>query len=170
MASKQSHTGKLHEPAPRACVHCPWRRSNQGKRHPHGWYSKKNLSALWSQLRRGELMSCHPTDPGNVVPENCANRPAPLDAETRECAGVLVLVEREMFTFNRMVGEAAKDVGVALKRYRKERPSGLTRTGILENAMRIAYGGVPLLGKCALPALDLDDADVHYPPLGEWKK
>lgn len=55
--------------APHACSACPWRLANQGKRHPDGWYAKANLSRLWSRLRRGEAMSCHPSDPNNEVSE-----------------------------------------------------------------------------------------------------
>lgn len=49
------------------CAQCPWRTSNQGKRHPDGWYTKANLRRLWAGLRRGERMTCHPTDPANPV-------------------------------------------------------------------------------------------------------
>ena len=56
------------------CQACPWRVENHGKRHPDGWYTKANLRRLWSGIRRGEEMSCHPTDPSNPVSERAQER------------------------------------------------------------------------------------------------
>ena len=78
------------------CAACPWRKSNQGKPHPHGWYTKKNLERLWAGLRSGEApgMTCHPTDLNNEVPEG--HRAPPETVEAKECAGALILVIREL--------------------------------------------------------------------------
>src|ERR1043165_821080 len=89
-----------------ACLSCPWRVANQGKRVAGGWYSKANLRRLWGGMRRGERMSCHPTDPriGIEHPgEGPAGfRPAPEEAEPRECAGAVAPVRRELLIFDRI--------------------------------------------------------------------
>jgi hypothetical protein len=33
-----------------------------------GWYTKANLQRLWAGMRRGEDMTCHPTDPDKPGP------------------------------------------------------------------------------------------------------
>lgn len=45
------------------CLACPWGTANRSRPTPGGWYSRRNLDRLWSGLRRGARMSCHPTDP-----------------------------------------------------------------------------------------------------------
>lgn len=135
------------------CAACPWRASNQGKPHPHGWYSKKNLRRLWAGLRSGKApgMTCHPTDPDNEVPEG--HRPAPEGNDARECAGALILVQRELKLLE-------KDP----KGYLKARPGGLTKAGLHWWAIaRCFYAGTPLGGP-SIPVLK-DDPDIRFTPI-----
>jgi hypothetical protein len=78
------------------CDACPWRLSNQSRHTPGGWYSKKNLRRLWAGLRTGEApgMTCHPTDKNNPLPPDA--RPVPDGVKRHECAGSLLLVQREL--------------------------------------------------------------------------
>ena len=72
------------------CPRCPWRIANHGKRTPGGFYTKKNLQRLWSQVRRGlKPQSCHMTDPSH--PDHVAAG-APLSAQVHECPGSVALV------------------------------------------------------------------------------
>jgi hypothetical protein len=45
-------------------------------------------------------MSCHPTGPSDPVPAGV--RPAPPDAATLECAGSLILRQRDLMRFQRL--------------------------------------------------------------------
>lgn len=118
------------------CAACPWRTANHGKRHPGSWYTKGNRRRLWSGLRAGEMMSCHPTDPGNPVPEGL---PAPADGTTiKECAGAHVLLQRELAIFTALC--ARMDVADAYRRYTELRRRGITRVGL----MRYMVRGTPL--------------------------
>jgi hypothetical protein len=137
------------------CRACPWRLSNQGKRHPDGWYTKSNLARLWVGLRRGESMSCHPTDPTNPVSDKAVAagyRPAPDSAEVRECVGAAILQQREVH----LLGEA-----LDLPTYRKARPRGLTREGLAQLVARLAFGGT-ILGGPAMARPDLNHPDVGH--------
>jgi len=128
----------LREAAESPCVHCPWRTSNQGKRHPDGWYAKKNLRRLWAGLRRGESMSCHPTDPRNDVSEEAkraGSRSAPETAVTRECTGALILQQRELALLQ-------DPYSTNVARYRRARRGGLTRMGIARLVNRLIFGHV----------------------------
>jgi hypothetical protein len=150
------------EPGP--CRACPWRVSNQGTRHPDGWYTARNLARLWGGLRNGEDMSCHPTDPDNPVSERAAAagyRPAPGDARKRECVGAAILKQREF-----MLLQEVHDAD--LRAYRAARPRGLTRGGLLVLLERALFGGTPLSGP-VMPLPNLDEPDVHYAPLGQWE-
>lgn len=149
---------------PVPCQACPWRLANQGKRHPDGWYTKANLQRLWAGLRRGEDMSCHPTDPANEVSEAAqaaGYRPAPEHAKTRECVGAAILKGREAMVLQ-------TDYDSDITRYRRGRPRGLTRDGVVALIGRYVFGGTALGGR-PLPKPDLDNAEVGYEPLGEWK-
>lgn len=128
------------------CAQCPWRTENQGKRHPDGWYTKANRTRLWSKLRRGEAMTCHPTDPTNPIPEGA--RAVPDGTTTRECTGAIILQQREVMV--------VQDMEVDMKRYRRERPRGMTREGFGEILARAVFGGVPVIGgqKMTLPDLN----------------
>lgn len=141
------------------CSACPWRASNHGKRHPDGWYTKANLRRLWAGLRRGERMTCHPTDPANPVPDGA--RPVPDGTATRECTGALVLVQREL--------QRVQDVFAAdgsLADYRRAHPRGLTNDGVMvhvANLVAVFPGDLPM----AKP--DLNDDDVSHPDLVPWE-
>lgn len=151
---------------PKPCAACPWRLENQGTPHPHGWYTKKNLAFLWSRLRRGEAMSCHPTDPGNPVPEGW--KVVPADRVPHECAGALVLMQREVMNFSAIV-KADPERSDALQVYRRLHSKGLTRDGLAEIVSREAFRGVPLLGGVDMTKPNLNDVEMGYPPLGIWE-
>jgi hypothetical protein len=155
------------------CAACPWRASNQGKRHPDGWYTKANLRRLWAKLRAGENMTCHPTDRDNPVSPRAVAagyRVAGEHAKTRECMGSVILQQRE-FTY------LQDDCAVDLARYRREHPRGLTQAGVLAMVHRAMFGGAAdsvreALGHEgiteAMPAPNLNEPDVAYAPLGNW--
>jgi len=139
--------------APTACSACPWRKSNQGKPHPHNWYAQSNLDRLWRGLRTGEApgMSCHPTDARNEVPDG--HRAAPDGSIMHECAGSLLLVQREL--------TEAQRVGV--ESYPKRMPflskSGLRWWGLA----RVVFAGTPVGGP-PMPVID-EDPDIYYAPI-----
>lgn len=137
------------------CKDCPWRTSNQGKSHPGHWYTKANLSRLWARLRRGESMSCHPTDPSNPLPPGF--EPLPDGVETHECTGGLIVQQREMMAFQ---CECRSD----LKTYRAQRSSGMTREGLLSLVERAMFGGT-CFGGTAMSKPDLNEPDVQHPRL-----
>lgn len=149
---------------PHPCADCPWRVSNRGRRNKHGFYTKINLRRLWTGLREGERMTCHPTDPDMAEFEGYEE--TAVRQRTHECAGALTLVQRELAIFAHCVKQAeavgAKD---GLKRYRKLRPRGLTRNGIAAHvAAAIRYPGT-------LEARVMDlraNLDIEHEPLGPW--
>lgn len=115
------------------CAQCPWRIANHGKRTPGGFYTKKNLQRLWSQVRRGlHPQSCHMTDPSH--PDHVAAGAA-LSAQVHECPGSVALVAREVEKLNALQGD--------FKAYRKETPKGLTRSGVFYWLDRYLFGGTP---------------------------
>lgn len=147
------------------CVHCPFRLSNQGTRHPDGWYTKANLGRLWAKLRRGDDMSCHPTDPSNPVSERAqaaGYKPAPAGSEVMECIGAHIVRQRE---FVLLTDEYDADI----RRYRAARPFGLTRDGIAALVARAMFGGIPMISGRKMPLPNLNEPDVGHTPLGEWK-
>lgn len=146
------------------CVPCPWRTANQGKRHPAGWYTKANLRRLWAGLRRGEDMSCHPTDPRNPVP--AGTRPVPEKATTLECAGSLILKQRELKRFQRLVLD--NPGGDPFKLYRQQHPRGLTRAGLLAVVQRAMFGGMPVIGGLEMTRPNLNEPGVSGPDLPDW--
>src|SRR5690349_1270948 len=108
---------------PSPCSHCPWRTENHGKPHPDGWYTAANRKRLWAKLRRGESMSCHPTDPENPVSEKARAAGAVVAKEgsqVRECIGAIVLQQREVMRF-----QAQPDA------YLKLHSNGMTRRGLI---------------------------------------
>lgn len=147
-----------------ACGACPWRLANQGVPHPGGWYTKANLRRLWNGLRRGVRMSCHPTDPDMTWSDCSCHEPPPPGTATRECAGALILIQREMAHL-----QVVLEAGGSFADYQREHPMGLTKRGAATHANAMLFGGVPFVGgglQMAQP--DLDDDGVGYPPLGEW--
>lgn len=157
-------------PLPRACSHCPWRLSNQGTPHPHGFYRAANLRRLWTGLRTGQApgMTCHPTDPRMVEWEGYEDT---ADREvTNECAGATALVLREVMRFQALTFEvdAEKDAGArtqhgeALRRYKAAQPRGLTKAALADAVWRY------LTGKAIPSAQLVNDPTVGYAPLGVW--
>lgn len=118
------------------CAVCPWRTANQGQPHPGGWYTRANLRRLWSKLRRGDMMTCHATDPTNPVPDGY--RAVPAGTTTRECTGALIVQQREVMRL-----QAHLEAGGTIGSYRRASPMGLTKAGAIEivgNAL-ITYPG-----------------------------
>jgi hypothetical protein len=152
---------------PRPCPACPWRAANQGRRHPGHWYTQANLRRLWAGLRSGEDMSCHPTDPGNPVPEGMKG--APRGARVLECAGAHILRQREFMRFQHiLLREAHDDLSTGLRLYRERHPRGLTKAGIMAIVARHVFGSVPLLGSGVLPHPDLREPGITGPGLVPW--
>lgn len=140
------------------CLACPWRTSNHGKRHPDGWYTRRNQDRLWTGLRNGDAMSCHPTDPGNeVTPAAQAKgyRPAPAAAEPLECRGAIILQQRELH----LLGQ---NFGGNYRHYRQARPGGLTRAGASALILRLAFGGVPVIGGAPMGRPNLNAPVSHH--------
>lgn len=132
----------------KACEQCPWRLSNQGKRHFGGFYTKKNLTRLWNQIRNGGgQQSCHLTDPRH--PDHIQSGCKTKDIEaTQECPGSIILVQRELMQLDSIKN---------FEKYRK-RKRGLTKRGIVYWAFeRLTMGGTPLGGP-KLPPIQDDDA------------
>ena len=75
-----------------------------------------NIRRLWAGMRRGEHMTCHPTDPHNPVIEKALAKgiqPAPESARTIQCIGAVILQQREWMVFQDVYGGN-------LARYRRE--------------------------------------------------
>ena len=151
------------ECAPEACAACPWRVSNKGKPSPvvdnqaYGWYTQANLRRLWQGVKRGEIMTCHPTD---HTMRQANGKFIDQDVQTRECTGSVILQQREMQTL--------QDVSHHIKVYRQTRRFGLTRIGIETIITRLLYARVPLADVVPMGKPNLNDSDVQYAPLGEW--
>ena len=140
---------------PQPCSECPWRIQNQEKEHPHGFYDAKNLKRLWKAISDGYRMSCHPTDPRMAEfagYESCEQRET-----THECAGALVLQQREVMLFQ----EIAKTETKALAAYKKQRPNGMTQHGLLSVVERAVFPGWP--GEVEMRRdLDLGNKELGY--------
>lgn len=145
----------------KACSQCPWRLSNQGKPHPFGFYTRKNLTRLWGQVRGGgKRQSCHLTDPSH--PDHVAAGCKP-GASVRECPGSVLLVLREV----RSMADEQSYIGEGAVRAYLERRGrkGLSKEGILYWLLsRIQLGGVPLVGGPSMPEVE-EDEGVGLP---EW--
>ena len=159
--------GKVQPCQEEPCAACPWRVSNRGKPSPKvegerfGWYTPQNLKRLWGGLREGDPMTCHPTDPamrqangGYVKPETV----------TYECTGATILQQREF-----QIAEDYLRGKKTINDYRRERPKGLSKTGIRAIAERLIFGGVPMIGGAKMGRPDLNQEDVQYAPLGVWE-
>lgn len=139
------------------CAQCPWRKSNHGKPHKFGFYTKANLRRLWNQIRGGgKPQSCHLTDPSH--PDHGA-KPS---AKAQECPGAVIIVLRE-------VGKMADDKKLinsdGVSRYLRERKKfGLKKSGVLYWVVeRIQMAGVPFLGGEKLPEVNDDDPEIGLP-------
>jgi hypothetical protein len=151
-----------HEP----CAACPWRRSNLGKPSPlvenqkYRWYTAANLKRLWAQLRKGDPMTCHPTDPmmrqatGNYVKDHTV---------TYECTGAVILQQREFQYLSDII-----ERGGSIKDYRRQHPRGLTADGAECLLARLIWGGTPLARRMGRP--NLNEPDVQYAQLGVWQQ
>lgn len=145
---------------PKPCTSCPWLTANHGMPHPHGWFTTANRKRLWAALRRGEMMSCHKTDPDNIVPEG--GKPVPEGTQPHECTGGLILQQRELMKFQVPCGPFDR-----FQAYRRDHAAGLTKDGARRIIERAVFGGVPMIGGTAMTKPDLNQ-DVSHPPLGEW--
>lgn len=166
MPNKQN----VRQATPKPCAQCPWRISNQGKRHPGGWYTRRNLERLWAGMRRGEDMTCHPTDPDNPVTEAMALRGvkrAPEAATTVECAGSLILKQREFMRAQDAL-KAHGNIAGGMAAYRKAHPRGLTKRGFIKLVQRMMFGGSPLAPGPTMSTPNLNDPDVGVPFLEPW--
>jgi hypothetical protein len=146
--------------SPQACAACPWRLSNQGSTpDPHKFYTKGNLARLWKGLRNGARMSCHPTDPRMAEFEGyeaCADQ-----SKTSECAGGLILQQREFSLFVALCKELPKGSKKGLKLYKETRPTGLTRHGLIQVMERQVFAGTGMSGnEMARP--ELDDSAIGF--------
>lgn len=139
------------------CDQCPWRLSNQGKRHKFGFYTKKNLRRLWGEIRGGGTsQSCHLTDPSH--PDHIAVGTKP-GAKPKECPGSVILVKREIQKMADPVDGVVRDASV--KSYLATNKEGLTRHGVLYWVVRrIQLAGVPFLGAAPLPEVDQNDREI----------
>lgn len=158
---KDVELGKVESCAFEPCPDCPWRVSNRGRRSKHkvegekyGWFTQRNRDRLWAGMRRGEAMTCHPTDPRHPG--------SPEDAKTKECAGALILQQRELVVLDRLM-KAGDDSSQTLRRYKKLRPGGLTRDGLAILAWNAQFGAVPLMGGREMGRPNLN-AEVEVAP------
>jgi hypothetical protein len=124
---------------PNACAQCPWRLSNQGTPHPHGFYTKANIKRLWDGLRTGAApgMSCHPTD-SRMADYEGYEQTAEREQMYR-CTGSAVMVAREVARFQAFTREVEREQEAgaklrrdeALRRYRAEAGRyGMSRDGL----------------------------------------
>lgn len=157
---------------PRACAQCPWRLSNQGQPHPHGFFDAANVRRLWNGLRTGEApgMSCHPTDSRMAEFEGYE---ATAERETmHECAGSVAMRVREFMRFQAICLEVEAEQkagakfrrGEALHRYRAEAGrNGLTRIGIETLTWLV------ITGQTKLPSPELvNDPDIGAACAPTW--
>ncbi len=141
-----------------ACAQCPWRLSNQGKKHKSGFYTAKNLRRLWNQIRNGgNQQSCHLTDPSHPDHIEAGAKPG---ARAKECPGSVLVVLREV---SRMADAKGVVTPEGVDRYAATRKGGLTKQGIRYWCIqRIAMGHVALLGGPPMPDV-ADDPAVGLP-------
>ncbi len=154
--------------APRPCAHCPWRTTNQRRKDRHGFYRLANLRRLWDELRDGERMTCHPTDPAMAEFEGYENTVG--RRRTRECAGALVLIQRELMRVDaatRQAKAAGRRNGLA--RYRTTvGKRAMTREGIAAHLWTMLAGRTPLCGGVEVRLVDLNEPDIAMPDLPVW--
>jgi hypothetical protein len=142
------------------CAQCPWRLSNQGKRHFGSFYTKTNLRRLWNQVRGGGAQqSCHLTDPQH--PDHIAAGAKP-DSVASECPGSVILVMRELRKISEIDnGNVDKNTVTEYLRMRKK---GLTESGLLYWVVsRHQLGGVQYLGGPKLPQVNEADPEIGLP-------
>jgi hypothetical protein len=143
------------------CAQCPWRLSNQGTPHPHGFYTQANLRRLWNQLRGGGAQSCHLTDPRH--PDHVAAGAKP-GAQPQECPGSVIIVLRELHKLADDKGVIGGDEA-SIKKYLAENKRGLKKNGILYwTVQRIQMATVKFFNPDGpLPAVDVRDPTIGRP-------
>lgn len=161
----------IQDALPQPCAHCPWRISNQGTPHPHGFFDKANIRRLWDGLRKGDApgMSCHPTDPRMAEFEGYEGT---SDKTMHECAGSLIVIARELARFKAHCYDVEREEadgakfrhGEALRRYRRENRNGMTHEGLAEMAWMVATGQIRLPGDAAR----VNDPDIGTFGLTSW--
>jgi hypothetical protein len=103
-------------------------------------------------------MSCHPTDPRMASFEGYE---ALADREvTNECTGALVIVQREFMVFQNIC-QADPKSKTSLQQYRKQRPNGMTRDGLIAIVERSIFGGSSL-NPIAMSRPNLGDEEIGY--------
>jgi hypothetical protein len=150
--------------APHPCAECPWRTENHGREERHGFYGPENLRRLWDGLRDGERMTCHPTDP--AMAEFAGYESTAHRRRTRECAGALVLIQRELMRLNAAAQDPAVPAGHALARYHEVVGElAMTRNGVASHLFALQAGSTPLSGGVSVRLVDLAEPDVAMPGL-----
>lgn len=136
----------------RVCAACPWRVENHDKPHPDDWYSKENLFRLWTGLREGERMTCHPTDPKNPA-ATAGPAAAPDGADFHECAGAHAILQRELVLY--------EEVGCDYDAYvaATEAPA-VTLVGLASYAEWVTFIGTSWGSPVPVPALDAEAEGV----------
>lgn len=127
---------------PQPCAECPWRLSNHCRENEHGFYDADNRTRLWTGLRSGEApgMTCHPTDPDMAEYEGYEATAA--RTVTHECAGSVVLIQRELLIVQNIaqgmgLGDPSADGSRRLSAaYEEFRPQGLTVVALIEFGLR----------------------------------
>lgn len=155
--------GKIAQPTKTSpCTACPWRLANQGRRHPGGFYTVKNLTRLWGQIRRGGgIQTCHPTDPSH--PDHGAKE----GSVPQECLGSVILVLREVEAMTENIAGVRTITNAACTRY-LARPDakkrGLTKTGVMFWVIqRIQLANATFVGEPPIPEVDRIDKEVDLP-------
>ena len=141
------------------CVQCPWAVSNHGRRHPHGFFTKKNLRRLWNQIRGGGgVQTCHMTDDGH--PDHCA----PPGATKHECMGSLILIWRELRKAEQAAGPEGELTPEGIDTYLGDpaNRTGLKKMGLAYYCISRNMGyGTPLLPR--IDKILLDDERYGRP-------
>lgn len=149
----------LVQPLKKPCEQCPWRLSNQGKRHFGSFYSKANLTRLWRQVRSGGgVQSCHLTDPSHPdhITAGCKE-----NAEPRECPGSVILVMREIGQMKNADNEVTNE---GVLDYLNRRKKGITKVGVVYWIIgRILHGGAPVIGGPKMIEVDVTDEEIGLP-------
>lgn len=104
-------------------------------------------------------MSCHPTDPRMAEFEGY--EALAVRESTNECTGALIIVQREWMVFQNLALENPKSKKT-LQTYKKLRPNGMTREGLILIAERAMFGGT-FLNPVAMARPNLGDEEVGYP-------
>lgn len=140
------------------CDQCPWRKSNQLKKHKYGFFSKANLTRLWRGIRTGNTMSCHKTDTGHPDHVACGAK----GDQPVECAGAVIVALQECEYL------AGSDGHVTPERQEQYKAKHGRRRFTMDAVMywifaRIQMAGVPFVGGTPLPSVKVDDPAIGLP-------